>query len=341
MLIGPVDLDREVLVVAEIGNNHEGDFARAEEMIRRAAESGAQAVKFQTFVPEHYVSREDTARLERLRRFAFTFDQFERLARSAQSMGLVFLSTPFDLASAEFLNKLCPAIKISSGDNNFIPLLECVATFEKPVLLSTGLADLTDIDRARVAITKIWKQRGHDDQIVLLHCVSSYPTQASEANLNAIRTLRERFGGTVGYSDHTLGVDAAVLSVALGARIIEKHFTLDKNLSDFRDHQLSADPAELADLVIKVRLANKLIGDGQKSTRQSEEQSRTAMRRSIAAGADLPAGTILRWEHLTWVRPGRGLEPGREDLLLGRALKRPFKQGELFSAEDVSETASS
>jgi N,N'-diacetyllegionaminate synthase len=341
MLIGPVDLDQEVLVVAEIGNNHEGSFARAEEMIGRIAEAGAQAVKFQTFIPEHYVSREDTARLERLRRFAFTFDQFEKLAKLAQNKGLVFLSTPFDLASAEFLNKLCPAIKISSGDNNFIPLLERVAIFEKPVLLSTGLADLSDIDSARAAIIKIWKDRAYDGQIVLLHCVSSYPTQAGEANLNVIRTLGERFGGTVGYSDHTLGVDAAVLSVALGARIVEKHFTLDKNLSDFRDHQLSADPAELAELVMKVRLANELIGDGDKRARQSEEQGRMAMRRSVAAGADLPAGTILRWEHLTWVRPGRGIEPGSEHLLLGRALKRAFKQGELFSTDDVSETASS
>jgi N,N'-diacetyllegionaminate synthase len=341
MLIGAVDLDREVLVVAEIGNNHEGNFARADEMIARAADAGAQAVKFQTFVPEHYVSREDTARLERLRQFAFTFDQFERLARLAEGRGLIFLSTPFDLASADFLNKLCPAIKISSGDNNFIPLLERVATFNKPVILSTGLADLSDIDKARTTIAKIWKQHAHNGEIVLLHCVSTYPTPADEANLNAIRTLHERFGGTVGYSDHTLGIDAAMLSVALGARVVEKHFTLDKNLSDFRDHQLSADPAELKELVKRVRLANELVGDGKKSARQSEEQNRVSMRRSIAAGTDLPAGTVLRLEHLTWVRPGRGIAPGSEYLLIGRALKRAFRQGELLSAEDVSEIPSS
>jgi N-acetylneuraminate synthase/N,N'-diacetyllegionaminate synthase len=340
MLIGPVDLEREVLVVAEIGNNHEGDFGRAEELIARAAETGAQAVKFQTFVPEHYVSCEETARLERLRQFAFTFEQFEKLARYAESKGLVFLSTPFDLASAKFLDKLCPAIKISSGDNNFIPLLELIATFNKPVLLSTGLADLSDIERAHATIANIWSQRADKGEIVLLHCVSSYPTPIDDANLSAIRTLRERFGGTVGYSDHTLGIDAAVLSVALGARVVEKHFTLDKNLSDFRDHQLSADPAELKELVMRVSLANKLIGDGKKGARPSEEQSRIVMRRSIAAGADLPAGTILRMEHLTWVRPGSGIAPGNENLLLGRVLKRTLRQGELLSAEDVSEPAS-
>ena len=338
MLIDRVDLDRDVLVVAEIGNNHEGSFERAKEMIARAGETGAQAVKFQTFVPEHYVSHEDTVRLERLRRFAFTFEQFEKLARFAESQELIFLSTPFDLASAKFLDKLCPAIKISSGDNNFVPLLELVATFNKPVLLSTGLADLSDVERAHAAIAKIWSQRAHEGQIVLLHCVSSYPTPIDDANLSAIRTLRERFGGTVGYSDHTLGIDAAVLSVALGARIVEKHFTLDKNLSDFRDHQLSADPAEMKELVTQVRLANKLIGDGKKSTRPSEEQSRMAMRRSIAAGSDLPAGTVLRLEHLTWVRPGRGIAPGSENLLLGRVLNRAIRQGELLSAEDVSAT---
>jgi N,N'-diacetyllegionaminate synthase len=340
MLIGPVDLDREVLVVAEIGNNHEGSFARAEEMIACAAETGARAVKFQTFVPEHYVSREETARLERLRQFAFTFEQFEKLARFAESKGLIFLSTPFDLASARFLNTLCPAIKISSGDNNFVPLLELVATFNKPVLLSTGLADLSDVEKAHATITKIWNLRSHRSEVVLLHCVSSYPTPIDEANLGAIRTLRERFGGAVGYSDHTLGIDAAVLSVALGARIVEKHFTLDKNLSDFRDHQLSADPAELKELVMRVSVANKLIGDGKKRARPSEEQSRIDMRRSIAAGVDLAAGTVLRLEHLTWVRPGRGIAPGDENLLLGRVLKRALRQGELLSAQDVSEPTS-
>jgi N,N'-diacetyllegionaminate synthase len=336
MLIGNVDLSRDVLVVAEIGNNHEGSYALAEEMIGRAAAAGAQAVKFQTFRPEHYVSRQDAARLERLRRFAFSFDQFAGLAKVAARCGVVFLSTPFDLASADALDHLCPAIKISSGDNTFVPLLERVASFRKPILLSTGLANLSDLERARSAITGVWDELGHSGDLILLHCVSSYPTPPAEANLGAIRTLTERFGGIVGYSDHTLGISAAVLSIALGARVIEKHFTLDKNYSEFRDHQISADPAELADLVQQVRLAAEFMGHGRKTAQPSEDLNRGAMRRSIAAGVDLPAGTVLRWEHLTWVRPGGGFPPGTEARVLGRTLARALAQGEVFRPDDLA-----
>jgi N,N'-diacetyllegionaminate synthase len=336
MLIGPVDLDREVLVVAEIGNNHEGSFARAEEMIGRAAEAGAQAVKFQTFLPEHYVSRQDKDRLDRLRKFALSFEQFGRLAETAKQLGLIFLSTPFDLCSADALDPLCPAIKIASGDNTFIPLLEHVGSFKKPILLSTGLADLADIEQARATIMRVWEGLSFSGEIVLMHCVSSYPTPPEEANLGAIRTLAERFKGVVGYSDHTLGVRAAVLSVALGARVIEKHFTLDKNLSAFRDHQLSAAPAEFAELVDGVREANEFLGDGRKVAQRSEDANRVAMRRSIAAGVDIPAGTTLQPQHLTWVRPGGGFEPGRENLVLGRAVKRAIAQGEILRAEDLA-----
>jgi N,N'-diacetyllegionaminate synthase len=336
MLIGDVDLSREVLVVAEIGNNHEGSYSLAEEMIGSAAEAGALAVKFQTFLPEHYVSRQDAARLERLRKFAFSFDQFAELAKVAKRCGVLFLSTPFDLASADALDRLCPAFKISSGDNTFAPLLERVASFRKPILLSTGLANLTDVERARSAITGVWEELKHAGDVILLHCVSSYPTPPAEANLGAIRTLADRFRGVVGYSDHTLGIGAAVLSVALGARVIEKHFTVDKNYSDFRDHQLSADPAELAELVRQVRLAAEFLGDGRKIAQASEDLNRLAMRRSIAAGVDLPAGTVLRWEHLTWVRPGDGFAPGHETRVLGRALARAVAKGDLLRPDDLA-----
>src|SRR5579871_2715448 len=222
MLIGNIDLSRDVLVVAEIGNNHEGSFTRAKELIAAAAETGAQAVKFQTFLPEHYVTRHDTARLARLRRFALSFEQFAELAKIAAGHGLLFFSTPFDLASADALDKFCPIFKIASGDNDFLPLIERVASFKKPILLSTGLADLSDVERARGAAARVWSELGYEGNMALLHCVSSYPTPPMEANLRAIRTLAERFGCIVGYSDHTLGIDAATLSLALGARVIEK-----------------------------------------------------------------------------------------------------------------------
>lgn len=334
MKIGNVDLAKDVLVIAEIGNNHEGSYARAEEMIGLAAETGVQAVKFQTLLPEQFVSRNETARLQRLRKFALSFDEFARLAKVAEGLGLMFLSTPLDLQSAAALNDFCPAFKISSGDNTFLPLIEQVASYKKPILLSTGLANLTDLERARSAVMHIWDELAHAGDLVLLHCVSAYPTPPGDANLAAIRTLASRFGGTVGYSDHTMGNDAALLSVALGARVIEKHFTLDKNFSDFRDHQLSANPQEMADLVRQIRVAAELLGNGEKTAQASEESNRTAIRRSIAAGRNLSEGTALRWEHLTWVRPGDGLAPGQEAKLLGRRLRRDVPQGELLRLED-------
>jgi N,N'-diacetyllegionaminate synthase len=336
MVTDRIELTRDVLVVAEIGNNHEGSFTLAEEMVGRAAETGVQAVKFQTFIPEHYVYRQDATRLERLRKFALSAEQLESLAKTSAQLGLLFFSTPFDLTSADILNRFCPIFKIASGDNDFLPLIERIASFRKPILLSTGLAGLADLERAHSTIVRIWDAHGYDGQLIMLHCVASYPAPAEEANLLAIQTLAHRFGGPVGYSDHTLGIDAAVLSVALGARVIEKHFTLDKNYSEFRDHRLSADPLEMSELVRRVKIAAKLLGDGQKTPQPSEKLNLVAMRRSIAASCDLSAGTTLRAEHLTWVRPGSGVPPGNEASVLGRTLQRSLRQGELLELGDLA-----
>jgi N,N'-diacetyllegionaminate synthase len=335
MKIGSVDLSQEVMIVAEIGNNHEGSFALAEEMIGRAAESGVHAVKFQTYVPEQYVSNRDADRLARLRRFALTTAQFRSLAELAKKLGVLFFSTPFDLDSAEALNGFSPVFKIASGDNTFLPLIEKVATFKKPIMLSCGLADLSEITTATDAINEIWRRESYLGEVALLHCVSSYPTSPAEANLGAIKTLFKRFGGTIGYSDHTLGIEASIFSVALGARIIEKHFTTDKQYSDFRDHQISADPSEMRELVEKVKLAQVLVGDGLKNAQPSEEANRVMLRRSIAAKYPLDKGTVLRWEHLSWVRPGSGLPPGAEDQLIGRRLKAAVSVGELLNLDHV------
>ncbi len=230
MKIGPHDLDRAVFIVAEVGNNHEGSYARAEEMIARAKEAGADAVKFQTIVPDRLVSAGDTARIAQLTRFQFSYAQFAGLAAVARREGITFLSTPFDIASVAAL------------------------------------------------------------------------------------------GCTIGYSDHTIGISAAILSVALGARVIEKHFTLDKNQSDFHDHKLSADPADLAELVRRVREAEILLGTGGKRILACEQAVRERVRRGIAAAHDLAPGTVLGRADLTWVRPRAGLAPGQEDRLIGRRL---------------------
>jgi N,N'-diacetyllegionaminate synthase len=326
MKIGPHDLDQSVLVIAEVGNNHEGSYARAEEMIGRAKAAGAGAVKFQTIVPDRLVSAGETARIAQLTRFQLSYAQFEGLAATARREGIVFLSTPFDLESVAALDPLVPAFKIASGDNDFFPLIEAAALTGKPILLSTGLADRVGIAATKNFIDAVWRRGGKPGALALLHCVVSYPTVAADASLSAIRDLAT-LGCTVGYSDHTIGISAAVLSVALGARVIEKHFTLDKNQSDFHDHKLSADPADLAELVQRVREAETLIGRGGKRVLPCEKAVRERVRRGIAAARDLAAGTVLAPADLTWVRPRAGLAPGQEDQLIGKRLTVAVSRG--------------
>lgn len=334
MRIGPLDTADKVLIIAEIGNNHEGDFHRAVEMIHAAAEAGADAVKFQTIVPEKLVSALQTERIRQLKRFQLSRREFERLAEVARGKGVLFLSTPFDIESARFLEPLVPAYKIASGDNTFYPLIRAVAAMGKPIILSTGAAAMEEIRRTRDFIRNVWRERGIEQHVALLHCVVSYPTPSEEANLLAIGQLKQ-LGEVVGYSDHTLGIEAAVLSVALGARIIEKHFTLDKNHSDFRDHALSADPADLKSLVARVGEAIKIFGNGEKRVMDAEKGTLEAVRRSMAASRDLGKGAVVAEEDIVWVRPGGGLAPGNEDAVLGKVLKRPVRQGEMLLAEYV------
>lgn len=332
MKIGPVDLDREVLVVAEIGNNHEGNFDLACEMIKAAAHARVQAVKFQTIIPERLVAAGQGARLAQLGRFAFSSEQFAKLAAAAREAGVMFLSTPFDPDVVSWLDPLVPAFKIASGDNNFDRLLVEVARTGKPILLSTGMAGMDEIKQACATI----ESTGARAEIALLHCVSAYPTPPEQANLSAITTLARETGRTVGYSDHTLGIDAAILSVALGAKVIEKHFTLSKTLSDFRDHALSADPGELAALVQGVKRARALLGSGTKVPQEAERATALAARRSIVARTDLPARHVLSAQDFDWLRPGGGLAPGQEHLLAGRRLSRPVARGEMLTTDVVT-----
>lgn len=296
MRIGRIDTDRRVLVVAEIGNNHEGDVELAARMIGLAAGAGADAVKLQTFRTDHYVSPRDEARTARLREFELPMVAFERRSRVAREAGVLFTSTPFDPWCATRLGPIVDAMKIASGDRTFGPLL----------VVSTGLADVEAIADARSLVETTWGERGLSPGLALLHCVSAYPVPPADANLAAIGTLKARFGGNVGYSDHTMGIDAAVLAVAAGARIVEKHFTIDHRYSPFRDHALSADPAEFALMVRRIRDAETLLGDGDLSPRPCEHETAAATRRSIVAASALPAGTVIRGEHLTWVRPAGG-----------------------------------
>lgn len=336
MKIGRFDSNKQPLVIAEIGNNHEGDAAVAEQMVREAAAAGAHAVKFQTFRTELFVHPKNTERFARMKQFELTPDQFRRLHDVARSLDVAFVSTPLDLSSAEFLAPLVDAFKIASGDNNFYPLLGPVAAADRPVIISTGASDLEQVRRSHDFVVEQWRHRGIEQELAVLHCVSNYPTLPQDANLLAIETLAQDLDCEIGYSDHTLGVQACVLSIALGARIIEKHFTLDKNYSDFRDHQLSADPAELKRLVEQVTTAAEMLGDGAKLVRKSETEMAPAIRRSIVAARDLPSGRRLTEEDLMWIRPADGLPPGEEHQLIGQVLSGPIAFGDPIQPSDVS-----
>jgi N,N'-diacetyllegionaminate synthase len=334
------DLDRDVLVVAEIGNNHEGNFEVAQRMLASAAECGAHAVKFQTFIADRFVSAADPERLARLRRFQLSFEQFAALARQARDLGVTFFSTPLDLESARFLADIQPLFKIASGDNNFFPLIDLVAGFGKPLIVSTGFAELGLVESVHARVRRAWQGRGADPGLAFMHCVSCYPVTPEHANLATIGTLHARFPDcAIGYSDHTIGIQAAGYAVAAGARIIEKHFTLDKNYSSFRDHQLSADPADLRQLVASVREINALMGHGRREPQPCETASVSAVRRSIATARDLPAGTTLADGDFLWLRPGTGFAPGEEATLVGRVTARAIPRGTLITPQDLAPVA--
>jgi N,N'-diacetyllegionaminate synthase len=334
MRVGNHNINESVLVIAEIGNNHEGSCSLAEEMIGKAAEAGAGAVKFQTIVPEKLVSISQKERIKQLKRFQLSYEEFERLSKVAKHENVIFLSAPFDIESALFLEPLVPAYKIGSGDNNFFPMIDVIARMGKPIIISAGLMDLQGIRETVNFIRNIWNQNTIDQAVAVMHCVTSYPVPLEDANLQAIIALRD-LSVTVGYSDHTVGIEAAVLSVALGARIIEKHFTLDKNYSDFRDHQLSADPKEFSEMVERVKNISKLLGKSEKTVQKCEMLVMEKVRRSIVAKKDLDENTVLAWDHLSWVRPGNGVAPGNEQKVLGKRLIKKVPMGELITLDNL------
>ncbi|MGE0392427.1 MAG: N-acetylneuraminate synthase family protein [Vicinamibacterales bacterium] len=325
-----------VALIAEIGNNHEGSVSRAEEMIETAFAAGAHAVKLQTFVPDLFVSRTQPARLETLRRFALPPEALDRLLRTYAARGLPLFSTPLDLVS---LNRLsgAPLLKISSGDVTYTQLLRGAALAGKDLILSTGAATMAEVSAAVATIVDTWTAAGITRDLGLLHCVSAYPAPPESVNLRAIATLRDAFpSAVVGYSDHTLGIDVAVTAAAAGARIIEKHFTLDKHFSDFRDHRLSADPDEFAELRSRLQALDVVLGTGVKEPTDVEVEMRTAIRRSVTAARDLPVGHTLEADDLCVVRPAAGVEPARMETLIGRRLANGLSTGQAVSDGDLS-----
>lgn len=332
MKIGNFDTDRKVLVIAEIGNNHEGSLAEGKKLVQAAAKAGADAVKFQTIVPEKLVSANQQERLQQLNRYALSPAHFLELHQEAVRAGVLFLSTPFDPDSVEFLKNLVPAFKIASGDSDYVELLEKIAATGKPVMVSTGLSNQAEKNRLRDFFHSAWRSGGQGNPgLGLLHCVTEYPTPDERAGLQYLKALAEMENITPGYSDHTLGIEAAVLAVGLGARIVEKHFTLDKTKQTFRDHALSADPADFRALVGRIRQAEAFLAPVR---RDEPPAAMAAARRSAAAQRDLEVGHTLQARDIVWLRPGSGFSSGDEARLVGRILARPVARGIHFSPED-------
>jgi N,N'-diacetyllegionaminate synthase len=335
-----------VFLIAEIGINHGGSVSQAEKLIDAAAESGADAVKFQSFrvdrllIPsrDRYAQQTDGAEsaYQMLRRCELSWEDQERLKRHADERGVLFLSTPFDEESADFLDSLgVPAFKIASADITHVPLLRHVASKGKPILLSTGMSFLSEVADA------IWNLRSAGaKEVLLLHCVSAYPAAPQHMNLRALQTLQSYFEMPVGLSDHSVGILLPLIAVALGAVVIEKHFTLDK-AAPGPDHKVSMDPAELKLLVQSLRDVEASLGDGRKRPSDVEEESRLFGRRSIVAAVDIRANeSIARWM-LTFKRPGSGLEPRYWEKVVGMTARRNIGKDTILQWEDLAPSESS
>lgn len=325
-----------ILIIAEAGVNHNGSLAMAKQLAGVAKAAGADIVKFQTAKPELVISRfaekaeyqkaetgEAESQLEMCKRIHLTFDEHAQLKEYCDSIGIAYLSTPFDLDSIDFLQQLgTPMWKVPSGEITNLPYLEKIAATKKPVILSTGMSMISEIEDALTIL-----EDGGAGLITLLHCNTEYPTPIEDANLLAMQDLREQFGLPVGYSDHTAGIEADIAAAALGAVVIEKHFTLDKTLPG-PDHKASLSPEELTAMVAAVRKTELALGDGRKHVTESEAKNKPIARKSILAKRDIKKGETFTPENLTVKRPGDGISPMRWYDVLGKTAKRDFAEDE-------------
>jgi len=331
-------------IIAEAGVNHNGDVGLAERLVDAAIETGADAVKFQTFTAERLVTPKapkadyqaavtDAAesQVAMLRKLELSREAHVRLFEYARRRGITFLSTPFDEQSADLLDDLgVPLFKIASGEITNLLLLEHVARKRKPMVVSTGMSTLDEVGEAVRVIHK-----AGCPALALLHCTSNYPADPAESNLNAMITMRQAFDLPVGYSDHTPGLEVAVAAVALGASVLEKHLTLSREMPG-PDHRASLEPGDFAAMVRAVRSVETALGDGIKRPMESERNTRAIARRSLVAATDLPAGTVLQAHHLAAKRPGLGLPPGELARLVGRRLTKSLQADDMINWSDVA-----
>ncbi|EAI2136971.1 N-acetylneuraminate synthase [Campylobacter upsaliensis] len=330
---------KKVLIIAEAGVNHNGDINLAKKLIEQAAKAGADVVKFQTFKANSCVSvsakkakyqlettAKEESQLEMIQKLELSYESHFELMKHCKKHGIAFLSTPFDLESVEFLRRLdLPYFKIPSGEITNLPYLKAVAKCKKRVLLSTGMANLGEIEAALTILRKNGTRN-----ITLLHCNTEYPTPFEDVNLNALKTLKEAFKLEVGYSDHTEGIVASLGAVALGAVVIEKHFTLDKTMEG-PDHRASLEFEELRALCKGIRELEKALGSGIKKASKSEAKNKIIARKSLVAKREIQKGEKFSIENLTTKRPGSGISAMRYEEYLGKRALKTYKKDELIN----------
>lgn len=330
----------KTFIIAEVGVNHNADLNLAYKLIDVAVSAGADAVKFQTAIPELVVtgyaqkagyqkeaSGSEESQLEMIRKIHFPIEAYDSIKAYCDKKKTIFLSTAFDLVSLEHLENLGqPYHKIPSGEITNLPYLRQIGRYGKPVIVSTGMANLGEIEVALDVLEQAGTSR---DRITVLHCTTEYPTPMVDVNLHAMLTIRNAFGVAVGYSDHTSGIEVAIAAVALGATMIEKHFTLDRNLPG-PDHKASLEPDELKAMVSAIRNIEQALGDGIKRLSASEAKNKPIVRRSLVAACVIRTGEVFSEANLVVKRPGSGLSPMRWDEVLGRKAPRDFMPDEMI-----------
>ncbi len=333
-----------VYVIAEAGVNHNGSVELALQLVDKAKEAGADCVKFQTFKTEKLVSKDarkaayqirntndEAGQYAMLKKLELTEDDFIAIKKHCDAIGIEFLSTAFDSDSVDFLRELgCKRCKIPSGEVTDYPYLVACARMQLPIILSTGMCTYEDID----ACLDVLKANGASD-ITILHCTTEYPAPLASVNLNAMTEIKERYGYPVGYSDHTQGIEVSLYAVAMGATVIEKHFTLDKNMEG-PDHKASLDPVELKTMIRKIREIEVLLGNGKKERQDVECGNAAVARKSIVAKRKIRKGEIFSEDNITTKRPGTGISPMLWNAVLGTSAIRDFEADEPITMQGES-----
>lgn len=329
---------KHVIIIAEAGVNHNGSFELAKKMVDAAKEAGVDYVKFQTFNPEKLVSQyaekaeyqkettgSDETQLQMLQKLTLTEDNFLSLRDYCREVGIGFISTPFDLDSIDFLETFDMDFwKVPSGEVTNLPYLEAIARTNRKVVMSTGMCDMNEIQEA----IEVLEKNGTTD-ITLLHCNTQYPTPYEHVNLSAMDSIRDALHKEVGYSDHTQGIEVPIAAVAMEATVIEKHFTLDKNMEG-PDHKASLNPAELQQMVMAIRNIEQAIGNGLKEPSSSEMANKAVARKSIVASRSIKKGEVFSEENLTTKRPGTGISPMKWYEVIGKVAPRDFSEDEII-----------